>query len=97
MPVNITKPALNLRELLAKVAGMKPAPRENTFFFGGDSANTAFPLPRGWKAKNVFVDGAIYRPGASEDYTVTYDGFIHTVSMAVAPAFVDVAIIAETV
>jgi hypothetical protein len=44
---------------------------------------------------NVFVDGSLYRPGSGEDYTISYDGFIYTVVMAVAPASVDVGIIAE--
>ena len=44
---------------------------------------------------NVFVDGGLYRPGSSEDYTISYDGFIYTVVFAVAPAAVDVGIICE--
>jgi len=44
---------------------------------------------------NVFVDGALYRPGSGEDYTISYDGFIYTVVFAVAPASVDVGIICE--
>lgn len=95
MTVRINKPALNLREQLAKFAGLNPAPEQETFFYSGDSSNTDFALPQGWKPKNVFVDGALYRPGSGEDYEVSYDGFIYTVVMAVAPASVDVGIIAE--
>jgi len=95
MAVSISKPALNLREQLAKLAGFKPAPEQETFFYSGDSSKTDFPLPKGWKPVNVFVDGALYRPGSGEDYTISYDGFIYTVVMAVAPAAVDVGIIAE--
>jgi hypothetical protein len=95
MTISITKPAINLREQLAKLAGFKPAPEQETFFYSGDSSTTDFPLPEGWKPVNVFVDGALFRPGSSEDYTISYDGFIYTVVMAVAPASVDVGIIAE--
>lgn len=95
MTVSISKPALNLREQLAKLAGLNLAPKQETFFYSGDSSETDFPLPKGWKPVNVFVDGALYRPGPSEDYTISYDGFVYTVVMAVAPASVDVGIIAE--
>ena len=95
MTVSISKPALNLREQLAKLAGLNLAPKQETFFYSGDSSETDFPLPKGWKPVNVFVDGALYRPGSGEDYTISYDGFIYTVVMAVAPASVDVGIICE--
>jgi len=95
MAVSISKPAINLREQLAKLAGLKIAPEQETFFYSGDSSTTDFPLPEGWKPVNVFVDGALFRPGSGEDYTISYDGFIYTVVMAVAPASVDVGIIAE--
>jgi hypothetical protein len=95
MAVNISKPAVNLRELLSKVAQVKPQVQQETFWFDGDSSTTDFALPRGWKPKQVFVNGGLYRDGASEDYTVTYDGFIYTVSMAVAPAAVDIGIVSN--
>jgi len=95
MTVRINKPAINLRENLAKLAGLNPAPKQETFFYSGDSSETDFPLPKGWKPVNVFVDGALYRPGSGEDYTISYDGFIYTVVFAVAPASVDVGIICE--
>lgn len=95
MTVSISKPALNLREQLAKLAGLSPAPKQETFFYSGDSSATDFPLPKGWKPVNVFVDGALFRPGSGEDYTISYDGFIYTVVMAVAPTSVDVGIICE--
>ena len=95
MTVRIEKPAINLREKLAKLAGLNPTPERETFWFSGDSSQTDFPLPIGWKPENVFVDGSLYRPGSGEDYTVGFDGFIYTVVMSVAPAAVDVAIIAE--
>jgi hypothetical protein len=95
MAVSISKPAINLREQLARLAGLNIAPEQETFFYSGDSSETDFPLPRGWKPVNVFVDGSLFRPGSSEDYEVSYDGFIYTVVFAVAPAAVDIGIIAE--
>ena len=94
MTVYIEKPAINLRETLADLAN-QPRVRQQTFFYSGDSSATDFPLPKGWKPVNVFVDGALFRPGSGEDYTISYDGFIYTVVMAVAPAAVDVGIICE--
>lgn len=95
MTVTISKPAINLREKLAKVDGLNPAPRQHTFWATGDTAETSFALERGWRPVNVFVGGAIKKPGAGEDYTVSFDGFTYTVTFAVAPAAVDIAIIAE--
>ena len=96
MAVSITKPALNLREQLAKLTGLNPAPERHTFFFAGDGSQTAFPLPEGWRPRDVFSDGLLRRPGAGEDYEVAFDGFTHIVTFAVAPgSAVDVGIMAE--
>ncbi|HEY7824320.1 MAG TPA: hypothetical protein VIG24_15870 [Acidimicrobiia bacterium] len=95
MTVYIEKPATNLREELASLRAQVRASEQEAFWFSGNSSLTSFALPRGWKPKFVYVDGAIYRPGTGEDYTVSYDGFIYTVVMAVAPAAVDVGIIAQ--
>lgn len=95
MAVTITKPAINLREELAALKAQVRAYEQEPFWFSGDTTTTDFALPYGWKPKFVYVDGALYREGESEDYTVTYDGFVYTVVMAVAPAAVDVGIIAQ--
>ena len=94
MTVNVSKPAVNLRE---ELADLRNPPRyvQQTFWFEGNSSQTVFPVPQGWKPINVFVDGAIYRPGSGEDYTISFDGFAYSITFAVAPAAVDVAIIAE--
>ena len=94
MTVYIEKPAVNLREELASLRN-QGGYRQETFFYSGDSSTTDFPLPKGWKPVNVFVGGSLYRPGSGEDYTISFDGFIYTVVMAVAPAAVDVGIICE--
>jgi hypothetical protein len=94
MTVNITKPAQNLREELAALrAKVAAGVAQEAFWFSGDGATTAFALPRGWTPKFVYVDGALKRPGTGEDYTVSFDGFIHSLTFAVAPAAVDVGVI----
>jgi len=95
MAVSITKPAQNLREELAALRAQIKVSEQEAFWFSGDGTKTDFALPRGWKPKFVYVDGGLYRPGSGEDYTISYDGFIHTVVMAVAPAAVDVGIISQ--
>ena len=94
MTVTITKPALNLREELAALRARHAAGTvQEAFWFSGDGATTRFDLARGWKPKFVHVDGALKRPGIAEDYTVSFDGFIHSVVFSVAPAAVDIAVI----
>ena len=94
MTVTITKPALNLREELAALrAKVAAGVAQEAFWLSGDGATTTFALPRGWKPKFAYVDGALKRPGTGEDYTVTFDGFIYSLVFAVAPATVDVGVI----
>lgn len=95
MAVTITKPAVNLREELSALKAKVNLSAQEVFWFDGDSSTTDFALQRGWKPKFVYVNGALFREGDLEDYTVVYDGFIYTVSFAVAPSAVDVGIIAE--
>ncbi len=94
MTVYIEKEAQNLREELAALrARVAVGVAQEAFWFSGTGAQTAFTLPSGWKPKFVYVDGSLRRPGTGEDYTVSFDGFIYTVSFAVAPATVDVGMI----
>ena len=94
MTVNISKPEQNLREELAALrAKVATGVAQEAFWFSGDGATTTFALPRGWKPKFAYVGGALKRPGTDEDYTVSCDGFIYTVTFAVAPATVDVGVI----
>jgi len=94
MTVNIERPAQNLREELASLrARIASGVAQEAFWNSGTGAQTAFPLPRGWRPKFVYVDGAIKRPGKGEDYTVSFDGFIYTVVFVAAPAAVDVGVI----
>ena len=66
---------------------------QEAFWFSGTGAQTTFTLPRGWKHKFVYVDGVLRRAGTAEDYTASFDGFIYTITFAVAPATVDVGVI----
>lgn len=94
MTVNISKPEQNLREELAALRAKAAAGvAQEAFWFSGDGATTTFALPRGWKPKFAYVGGALKRPGAGEDYTVSYDGFNCSLIFAVAPATVDVGVI----
>ncbi len=93
MTVYIEKEAQNLREELAALrARVAMGMAQEAFWFSGTGAQTAFALPRGWKPKFVYVDGALRRQGTGEDYSVSYDGFNYTVIFAVAPAVVDVGV-----
>ena len=98
MAFEINQPALNLRAFLARVAGLEARmPRRTAmFWFEGDGAATDFTLKPGFRPVWVAVDGAIYRPGGAEDYTVA-GGSTFTISFAVAPGTVDVAVFAEAV
>lgn len=87
MTVRAAKPALNLRGLLAQIGakatrGTPLLPQQT---FAGDASTTDFALPRGMRPYAVFNAGALVRDGASDEYTVSFDGFIYTVSFAVAP------------
>ena len=94
MTVYIEKEAQNLREELAALrARVAVGVAQEAFWFSGTGAQTAFALPSGWKPRFVYVDGALRRPGTGEDYTVSFDGFIYTVTFTVAPATVDVGVI----
>jgi len=85
MTVLISKPAVNLREELAK-AQARANYVEQQYWFTGDAATTDFALQYGWKPLHVFNAGAIQKEGSGDDYEVVYDGFTYTVSFAVAPA-----------
>lgn len=87
MTVYIEKPAQNLREELAALrAKVNTGLDQQQFWFTGDGAETDFAMPRGWKPLHVFNAGALQKEGSGDAYTVPYDGFIYTVSFAVAPA-----------
>lgn len=97
MTVRSAQPAINLRETLAQLLGRKPVLVRDEFYFTGDSSTTDFALPLGWKPFAVYSAGLRQREGSGDDFTVVFDGFIYTISFAVAPAAVDVTIDAEAI
>jgi len=84
MTVNISKPAINLRSELADLRN-QPRYYQQQFWFTGDGSETDFALELGWEPLHVFDAGLLQKEGASDDYTVVYDGFTYTVSFNVAP------------
>ena len=85
MTVTISKPPINLREQLTELKATQGY-EERTFWFTGDATATDFAMPRGWQPLHVFDGGSLQKEGSGDDYEVVYDGFIYTVSFAVAPA-----------
>jgi hypothetical protein len=86
MTVYIEKPAQNLREELAALRAKVTAGLEQQqFWFAADGTATDFTMSRGWKPLHVFNAGALQKEGSGDEYTVTYDGFLYTVSFNVAP------------
>ena len=95
MTVNVSKPAVNLREELADLRN-PPRYAQEVFWFEGDGSETDFALERGWKPKFVYDAGSLQKEGSGDDYTVSYDGFIYTVVFGTAPTNLNaVGIIAE--
>ena len=85
MGITISKPPINLREQLTELKATQGY-EERTFWFTGDATETDFAMPRGWQPLHVFDGGSLQKEGSGDDYEVAYDGFIYTVSFAVAPA-----------
>ena len=81
----ITKSALNLRELLAKLSSLKSAPRRHTFDYEFDGTETSKTLPAGWKPYAVYMNGEREREGTGNDYTLSFDGFAWSVNWPIAP------------
>ncbi len=79
---DINIPSLSVREKLEHSTRQKSS---EDFEFQGDATTLQFPLPKGWKPKRVYVDGAKKRQGAAEDYITQFDGFVYSVVFAVAP------------
>ena len=93
--VTFSKPAINLREELAKAPerikqfGYLP----EQFRFTGDTSETDFDLPAGWKVWAVYdTAGALMLEGATDDYIIEDDGDHKTVVFSSAPAALDFVI-----
>ena len=90
--VTFSKPAINLREELAKAPerikqfGYLP----EQFRFTGDTSETDFNLPAGWEVWAVYdTAGALMLEGATDDYTVEDNGNNKTIVFSSAPAALD--------
>ena len=91
MTVAIERPTKTLSDFILDSQSSPAEPHE--FWLVGDSSETNFSIPSGWKPKHVYVDGSLMKPGSGDDYTVSFDGFAYTVVFAVAPAAVNIGII----
>ena len=91
MTVNITKPALNLREELASLRNQEGKQRA-VFETVGDTSLVSFAITAGFKPVAVYVDGSRQREGSGEAYIISFDGFIYTVTFDSAPAAVNIDI-----
>ena len=93
MAVNITKPAVNLREELARLNGVATPSRRATFDHEFNGSDPSVVLPNGWKPFAVYLNGTRQREGANNDYSASFDGFVWTVTFEVTPSNISVAII----
>ena len=94
MTITATRTEKNVNDLVLDALARSRQLQPVTFWSVGDSSETEFQLASGWKPNQVYVDGALMKPGSGDDYTVTYDGFTYTVVFAVAPGAVNIGIIA---
>lgn len=95
--IKLYSPAENLRtELLradAQIAYFNEKPE--AFPFLGDSVETDFILPFGWKPTElVYRDGSLVLKGAANAYIKYDDGFLEGARFNVAPGAIDVVIFA---
>jgi hypothetical protein len=86
MTVRIAAPARNLREELAALRADIKAATQQQFWFTGTGSLTAFVMTSGWKPLHVFLAGALQKEGSGNQYTVSFDGFLYTITFAAAPA-----------
>lgn len=89
MTVRIAKPALNLRDLLARIAGLEQrigATQPAALAYVGDGTNKTFACRAGHQPGVVWKDGVMQRQGPGDAYVVSVEGVTHKVVFAVAPA-----------
>ena len=59
--------------------------KQQQFWFSGDASTTDFEMQAGWKPLHVFNAGSLQKEGSGDEYEVTFDGHLYTVSFNVAP------------
>lgn len=84
--IKITKPAINLREVLSRVMSMTPRVERRAFQMGFDGAQTRQYLPYGWKPVAAYLDGIRQFVGNGEQVVFGNDGFAYWVEWDVAPS-----------
>lgn len=83
---NVTRDAINLTAEIRKLDPKPSGPPWQMLNLGtGDGSVTDFTLPKGWKPLAAIKAGSVQVEGSGNDFTVTFDGFVYTVSFAVAP------------
>lgn len=87
MTSNVTQDAIQLRGAIP----LNTRPKRGAALLppivqDGTGSQTVFTLPQGQKPYAVFNGGSLQVEGASDDYVAAFDGFIWTVTFAVAPA-----------
>ena len=87
--MQIKKPAINLREriafLEAKVARLeRDAKEQETFIFEPSASATTITLKQGWQPIRSYTNGVRDAEGSAYDYLVTFDGYLYTLTYAVA-------------
>ena len=93
MTSRVYQPAKKLRAVIAKVMAIKPAPKRHTFDFEFNGTETTKTLKAGWMPKAVYLSGSREREGAGNDYLLSFDGFLWTVTWSTAPTGTDWAYI----
>ncbi len=80
-------PAKYLRDELQRQSEAKKALGRIPVFFDYDAVTSqvAFVLPNGYTTKAVYSAGLLKRVGSTKDYTTNTDGYVETVTFAVAP------------
>ena len=85
MAVTVSKPAVNIREMLSRLVGLTVTRTASFDFDGYDGVTTTQVLDRGWVPVNVFVDGVLQREGTLDDYTVSTALGVSTITFTTAP------------
>jgi hypothetical protein len=83
--VDVALPAQALRSELTRLKASPSASAEEVFDYTAAAAQTAFALPLGYSAVRVASAGLARREGAAADWQRSFDGWVETISFAVAP------------
>lgn len=86
MAATLTKEAINLRELLAKVQAVFTVVKQPQMVYktySGTGSQTVFVMPAGWKPYAIYIGGTRVLDVA---YSLSYDITICSVTFTSAPA-----------